>query len=83
MGTPVNAVGTVKWFNTEKGYGFLTVQGYEKDIFLHVKKLRNSGITSNPIEGEIYECIIENGPKGLFATNLTRKAPNANQGPVT
>lgn len=74
MSEPVVTVGVIKWYNIEKGYGFLTCEGYDKDIFLHVKKLRNSGIPNNPIEGEYYECHIENGPKGLFATNLTKKA---------
>lgn len=67
------AKGVIKWYNTEKGYGFLVVDGWDKDVFLHVKKLRNSGIIGNPIEGEVYECHVENGPKGLFATNLAKK----------
>lgn len=76
MSDVVNA--RVKWYNIEKGYGFLTVDGHEKDIFVHVKKLRNSGILGNLVEGEFYQCTIENGPKGLFATNLTKtNAPEA------
>ena len=76
---PKLVTGSIKWYNTEKGYGFLVVEGYSTDIFLHAKKLKNSGILSNPVEGEIYECCVESGPKGLFATNLTKKVlTNAN-----
>ena len=35
-------IGKVKWFNSEKGYGFITEEGTEKDIFLHVSALEES-----------------------------------------
>ncbi len=63
-------VGHVKWFNGEKGYGFITVEGYGKDVFIHVKKLRESGITRNPADGEAIRFIMNDGPKGSFATNI-------------
>ena len=34
--------GTVKWFNSRKGYGFITEEGSDKDVFLHVTELENS-----------------------------------------
>ena len=36
--------GTVKWFNTKKGYGFIQPEGGEKDIFVHVTQLEKTGI---------------------------------------
>ena len=74
MSEAIVTLGKIKWYNVEKGYGFLIVDGYDKDVFLHVKKLKNSGILGHPVEGEVYECCVEDGPKGLFATNLTKKA---------
>lgn len=72
-----SSVGRVKWFNTDKGYGFLVVDGCNTDVFLHIKKLRNSGIISNPTEGELYECKIEQGPKGLYAIDLQKRENTA------
>lgn len=36
--------GTVKWFNTKKGYGFIKPEGDEKDVFVHVTALEKAGI---------------------------------------
>lgn len=64
--------GSVKWFDTDKGYGFLTAEGVEKDVFLHIKQLRQSGITNGLIDGERVVFVCNTGPKGLFATNVAR-----------
>ena len=37
--------GTVKWFNTEKGYGFIAPEGGSKDVFVHISALERSGLT--------------------------------------
>lgn len=63
----------LKWFNTEKGYGFLIVDGCEKDVFIHIKQLRTSGFTEAPKEGEALTCTVTDGDKGLFATNIARQ----------
>ncbi|RVT85793.1 cold-shock protein [Rhodobacteraceae bacterium CCMM004] len=39
------AKGTVKWFNTEKGYGFIAPEGGGKDIFVHISAVERSGLT--------------------------------------
>ena len=39
------AKGTVKWFNTEKGYGFIAPEGGSKDVFVHISAVERSGLT--------------------------------------
>lgn len=39
------ATGTVKWFNTEKGYGFIAPEGGSKDVFVHISAVERSGLT--------------------------------------
>ena len=37
--------GTVKWFNTDKGYGFIAPEGGSKDVFVHISAVERSGLT--------------------------------------
>jgi len=39
------ATGTVKWFNTDKGYGFIAPEGGGKDVFVHISAVERSGLT--------------------------------------
>ncbi|MBN9886883.1 MULTISPECIES: cold-shock protein [Salipiger] len=39
------ATGTVKWFNTTKGYGFIAPEGGSKDVFVHISAVERSGLT--------------------------------------
>jgi len=61
--------GTVKWFNAAKGYGFISRQGGE-DVFVHFKAIAGGGYKSLN-EGDAVEFEVEQGPKGLQATNVS------------
>lgn len=60
--------GTVKWFNAEKGFGFITVDGGE-DVFVHFSSIQSSGYKSLD-EGQRVNFDIEKGQRGLQATNV-------------
>jgi CspA family cold shock protein len=63
-------VGTVKWFNNDKGYGFIKRESGE-DVFVHHSAIQASGYrTLN--EGEKVEFDVKQGPKGLQAENVRR-----------
>jgi CspA family cold shock protein len=61
-------IGTVKWFNGAKGYGFIERQGGE-DVFVHFSAIQGEGYR-NLEEGQQVEFSIEQGPKGLQAANV-------------
>ncbi len=61
-------VGTVKWFNGGKGYGFLARDGGE-DVFVHFSAIEGEGYR-NLEEGQKVEFTITKGPKGLQAANV-------------
>jgi CspA family cold shock protein len=62
------AQGTVKWFNGDKGYGFLAVEG-GPDVFVHFTATTGGGYRSRE-EGQKVEFDITQGPKGSQAENL-------------
>jgi CspA family cold shock protein len=68
MSTEKN-IGTVKWFNPEKGYGFIARQDGE-DVFVHQSSINVTGYRTLQ-EGQQVEFDIEQGPKGLKAVNVT------------
>jgi CspA family cold shock protein len=61
-------VGTVKWFNGSKGYGFIEVEGSE-DVFVHYTAIQSEGYR-NLEEGQRVEFTIEQGQKGPQAANV-------------
>ena len=61
-------VGTVKWFNGSKGYGFLAREG-GADVFVHFSAIQGDGF-KNLEEGQKVEFTVEKGPKGPQATNV-------------
>jgi len=63
--------GTVKWFSDAKGYGFITREDKEKDIFVHLSAVKNSGL-KYLIEGEQLTFEVEYSDKGPSAINLQK-----------
>lgn len=62
--------GTVKWFNNSKGYGFIS-RDEGDDVFVHFKAIVGEGYrTLN--EGDRVQFEVEQGPKGLQATNVSK-----------
>ncbi len=64
------AKGKVKWFNNQKGYGFITPED-GKDVFVHYSALQGEGYKSLE-EGQDVEFEIEQGPKGEQAKSVTK-----------
>jgi cold shock protein len=64
------ATGTVKWFNAEKGYGFIS-QESGPDVFVHYTEIQANGYRSLD-EKERVEFEVKEGPKGLQAANVQR-----------
>lgn len=62
--------GTVKWFNRDKGYGFLTRDDGQKDVFVHFSAIVSDSSFRNLNEGERVEFEVEEGPKGPSAINV-------------
>ena len=60
--------GTVKWFNGNKGYGFISRED-GPDVFVHYTAIASDGYR-NLAEGQMVEFTVENGPKGLQAANV-------------
>lgn len=62
--------GTVKWFNSSKGYGFINREEGE-DVFVHFNAIVGDGYKSLD-EGDQVQFEVEQGPKGLQATNVSK-----------
>ncbi len=63
------STGTVKWFNEEKGFGFITQQNGGPDVFVHFRAIASSGFKTLK-EGQTVTFSTEKGQKGLQATNV-------------
>ncbi|MFF0991575.1 transcription antiterminator/RNA stability regulator CspE [Kocuria nitroreducens] len=62
--------GTVKWFNADKGFGFITPEDGSKDVFAHFSAINSGGFRSLE-ENQRVEFETQDGPKGPQATNIT------------
>lgn len=64
------ATGKVKWFNDQKGFGFISAED-GKDVFVHHSVIEGTGFRTLQ-DGESVEYEFEDGPKGMKATKVTR-----------
>ena len=63
------AIGTVKWFNDSKGFGFITPDGGGDDLFAHFSAIQSKGFKTLT-EGQRVTFDVVTGPKGLQAANI-------------
>ena len=68
-GPSVEVTGTVKWFNADRGYGFIAPNGGGKDVFVHISALERSGITALT-EGQTVVVDVVEGRKGPEAVRV-------------
>ena len=69
------ATGTVKWFNKTKGFGFIIPDNGDKDVFVHITAVVESGLTEL-VEGQKVNFELIEEPKGLKATNISEMQAN-------
>jgi CspA family cold shock protein len=63
--------GKIKFFDTQKGFGFIAPDDGGKDVFVHRNNVENLGYDQGLEDGEAVEFEVEETPKGLSATNVT------------
>jgi cold shock protein len=66
------AIGTVKWFNAQKGFGFIQPEDGGKDVFVHVSAVEQAGI-ANLVEGQRVSFDLEPGRQGKVAASNLRQ----------
>ena len=67
----MRSTGTVKWFNDDKGFGFITPENGSKDLFVHHSAIQGSGFKSLA-EGDKVEFEVVQGQKGPQAADVTK-----------
>jgi CspA family cold shock protein len=68
----VRITGTVKWFNDQKGFGFITREDGEKDVFVHHSAIQSNGGYRTLNEGDRVEFDVVQGTKGPAAENVVK-----------
>jgi CspA family cold shock protein len=63
--------GTVKWFNNAKGFGFITRNESDEDLFVHFRSIQGDGFRTLD-EGQAVEFKVVEGPKGLQAEEVSK-----------
>jgi cold shock protein len=66
-------VGTVKWFNAQKGYGFIQPDGGSKDVFVHISAVERSGLETLR-EGQRVSFEVERSSQGKMSATSLKKA---------
>lgn len=62
--------GTVKWFNADKGYGFITPEDGDRDLFVHYSEIQTDGGFAKLEDGQAVEFEVGEGQKGPCATKV-------------
>ena len=70
FGGCISMTGTVKWFDSKKGFGFISVEGGD-DVFVHFSAIQSEGYKTLE-ENQKVEFEVEQGPKGLQAANVVK-----------
>ena len=70
------ATGKVKWFNDQKGFGFISSEADNRDVFVHHSVIEGAGFKTLQ-EHETVEYDAEDGPKGMKATKVRRLVNSA------
>jgi cold shock protein len=70
LSSAVEMTGTVKWYNPDKGFGFITPEGGGKDVFVHATALERAGLTSLQ-EGQSVRMGVVQGQKGPEAGTVS------------
>ena len=68
--------GAVKWFNNAKGFGFITNEHEEEDVFVHYSQIQSDGFRTLR-QGEVVDYELCRGPKGLHAEQVVRREAEA------